>query len=157
MTSSAPVRVRERMFWCRADALAVWLAHVVEEIRVRGDAPEWLQSLEQDWAVAAGFPDFGLHWDPEDDAGLLVLAGICAAAAVRAQNAGDLTADRLRRWEILDGMAVAGGNEGRPVELDRVLEVGTAFRGLLDGTLPADPPGRHWFLGTGEGRQPTDR
>jgi hypothetical protein len=157
MTSSAPVRVRERMFWCRADALAVWLAHAVEEIRVVGDAPEWLQALEQDWAVAAGFPDFGLHWDPESDHDLALMAGVCGAALLRARAAGDLTAERLCRWEILDGMTVAGGNDGHPVEVDRVLEVGAGFRGLFDGTFPADPPGRHWFLGTGEGPQPTDR
>ena len=157
MTGSAPVRVRERMFWCRPDALAVWVAHVVEEIRARREAPDWLQTLGQDWGIAAGFPDFGLHWDPDDDESLAVVTRLCQHACARARAAGDLTAERLRSWHILDGISVADGTGGRPVEADRVLEVAGAFSALLDGTLPPDPPGAAWFFGTGEGPQTTDR
>lgn len=152
MSRMTTVRVGQRGFWALDDAFGVWLAYVVEEIERSGPAA-WLDTLAEQWRVAAAVTELGA------DAGRLTgeqaaaLHTIAVAARRRAEAVGDIPVDRLRSWIIVDDLPVAGGfaRTGGSVELSRVLEVADGFISLVEGSLAPDPPAGAWLLGTGAG------
>jgi hypothetical protein len=148
------VTFSNRGFWTWDDALAVWLAYLVEEIdRHSDDDDGWLTEMANAWRVAAAIPDLGAHVKTGTPEQLAALRLIVEAARKRAVEAGDLAIEDLRNWVIVDDLAVSQGfsRTGNQVELKRVLEVADASRSLLNGTLPPDPPEGAWFVGVGQG------
>ncbi|HEX7302278.1 hypothetical protein [Lentzea sp.] len=137
MSRTTTVSVGDRGFWVLDDAFAVWLTYLVDETgRVAPDP--WLTGLAEDWRGVLECPDLGevLPELPVDRARLLL--EVATGARLRAAEAGDVPWDFTRTGKD-------------HVEVGRVLEVADGFVALLDGTMPADPPGGAWFLGTGEG------
>jgi hypothetical protein len=127
---------------------------LVEEIdRHSDDDNGWLTEMAKHWRVAAAIPDYGANVKTGTPEQLAELRLIVEAARKRAVEAGDLAIEDLRNWVIVDDLAVSQGfsRTGNQVELKRVLEVADAFRSLLDGTLPPDPPEGAWFVGVGQG------
>jgi hypothetical protein len=152
VSRTTTVRYGERLFWALDDAFGAWFAYLVEEIDRRPDDP-WLAELARDWRVAAAVTDFGATVPECTTDQLGELLDIAAAARRRATAAGDITAEELGAWLIVDDLPVSDGfprTEGG-VLLDRILEVADGFVALLGGTLPPDPPEGAWFFGTGNG------
>lgn len=154
VSSTKFVEIDGRGFWTVDDALDVWLAYLVEQLD-RGDraGDAWLAGLDDQWRHAAAIADYGTTIELDTPEHRAWLREYAAAARRAAVEAGDITADRLRQWLILDDLAVSGGFSRRPggVSLNRILEVADGFIALLDNQLPADPPSGWWFLGTGNG------
>ena len=153
MSRTTTVVVGERGFWALDDAFAVWLAYVVEEIDRQAEDESWLTRLAADWRVATVVTLYGAdagELTPEQSERLLAIA---LTARQRAKDEGDVPVERLRQWIMFDDNPVSDGfsRTGDRVEVARVLEVADGFIGLLDGSLPLDPPTGTWFLGTGHG------
>ena len=148
------IQVGDQGFWAPIDAFGAWMAYLVEEIANR--APVMLDpalgALAEQWRVAAVVTDYGADAGDLSAEERAALRSIAAAARTRAETVGDLTADQMRKWIILDDHPVAGGWAAHgTVELTRILEVAGGFIALPDGEFPPDPPAGAWFLGGGNG------
>ena len=155
MSKTTTVTFAERGFWALDDALAVWLAYLVEEADRSDGAHDdpWCVRAREAWRVAAGIPQFGARIPRSTPEQLDRLLSTAAAARRRAQASGDLSLEHLRAWVMVDDLVVSDGfsRTGAVVEVIRVIEVADAFIALVDGTLPADPPEGAWFVGCGRG------
>jgi len=76
------------------------------------------------------------------------LAELWRVAALVSDYGARFPSPSAEQLRVLHAIAVEAR---RRVTDDRVLEVADGFLGLLDGTLPLDPPEGAWFLGTGRG------
>lgn len=139
-------------FWALDDAFGVWIAYLVEEIDRHACDP-WLETIAEDWRVAAAETDFGAHIPPASQAQVASLRALAVEARARAVEAGDVSVEDLRTWFTARDLPVAHGfsRTGDRVELPRILEVADGFLSLIDNALPPDPPGGAWLLGTGKG------
>ncbi len=154
MGRTTTIRYGGRGFWALDDALAVWRAFLVEELDRHEDRAEpWVANLSAQWHRAAAISEFGAEIGSGTPEQISRLRDRATQARSNARIRGSLSEDDLRGWIILDDLPVAGAfsRAGTVVEIERVLEVADAFLALLDGTLPPDPPGGAWFLGSGRG------
>jgi hypothetical protein len=150
------IQIGEHGFWALADTFGAWMGYLVEEFADRAPVQldPALSDLAQKWRVAAVVTDYGADAGDLCEAQRAALRSIAVAARARAETIGDLSAEQMREWIILDGSPVAGGwAAGGTVELSRILEVADGFIALLDNELPTDPPTGAWLLGTGNGFQ----
>jgi len=148
------IQIGEHGFWALADAFGAWMGYLVEEFADRAPVllDPALSALAQKWRVAAVVTDYGADAGDLSETQRAALRSIAVAARARAETVGDLSAERMREWIILDGSPVAGGwAVGGTVELSRTFEVADGFLALLDNELPPDPPPGAWFLGPATG------
>lgn len=159
MSRTKFVEIGERGFWAVDDALDVWLAYLVEEVGDVGPGEGWLGELVDQWRRAAAIGDYGVTVRSPVAAQRERLRWIAAGARRRVVEGGFVSVERLRQWVILADLTVSDGFSRTPggVGVERILEVADGFIGLLEGTLPADPPNGWWYLGTGVGDSVIER
>lgn len=154
MSRTTTVSFGDRKFWALSDAFGAWLAYLVEVADAHTTEPEsWLGEQTGRWKVAASITDFGadITAGTADQIGLLRDYALEARELVITR--GPLSREDLQGWIVVDDLAVNGGNVriGDVLSVERILEVADAFIALVNGTLPPDPPGGTWFVGTGDG------
>lgn len=154
VSRTATVRYRDRHFWALDDALAVWLAYLVEEFDAMPADSELAAELE-DWRIATFVTDYGANIPVVSESTQARLLEGFVDARSKAMLHGDVSTQTLEAWKLVDDRPVSGGfsRSGGSVELPRIMEVADAFIALMKGSLPPDPVGGWWFLGTGHGFQ----
>lgn len=153
MSGTVFLEYRDRGVWATSTETAVLLATMVRAVEESGGGAWWEPTLEH-WRVQACVRDLGITldaaWSDEEVRQVIVLVGE-ASSWLRAE--GSLGAPALNGWIVTDGMHPdAGRTFTEPLPVAGVVEVADAVTELLQGTLPPDPEGGWWFVGTGGGR-----
>lgn len=152
MSGNVTVWFRGRMFWAKSYGLSIVIAATVEAADRRGDLA-WLDETIESWRVQACVRDLGMtlddDWSPEQ---VGVVASLVDEAGRWLAGRGSLPAAELNGWHLSDELTVDGGGFTQAVDVAGPVEVATAVRDLLLGTLPPDPDDGWWFVGKGTGR-----
>lgn len=153
MSGTVFLEYRDRGVWATSTETAVLLATMVRVVEKSDGGAWWAPTLEN-WRVQACVRDLGITLDSSwsDDEVERVTEVISKASAWLIAK-GSLEASELNNWIVIDGMHPdAGGTFIQPLPSAPVVEVADALAELLEGTLPPDPEGGWWFVGTGGGR-----
>lgn len=148
MSKVKAVRILGRGVWVLDNSHDIVVARMVEEAE-RLDVVD-AETL-QNWRVWASIPDLAFHHEaPTPSAVDEILSG----ARARIERHGDVRADDLTDWRLLDDIAVSGGFlRDDPLPVESLLDVLDGFADLFAATLEPDPRGAWWFLGAPGGRR----
>jgi hypothetical protein len=143
---------RDRGVWATSTGLAVLLGAMVGCVEKRSDAG-WLEPVGASWRVQACIRDLGMTLEPDWTFGEVQgVVDVIDEAVSWLMAKGTLEPDELNNWIVLDGMHVDNGRTfTQPLPVGGVVDIAQAVKGLLTGTLPEDPEGGWWFVGTDAG------
>jgi hypothetical protein len=154
MSKTKFVEFREGGFWTFDVGLAVFLKHLIDVAVPRSESPDgqWMTDAISGWRRVAVIPDIGLEIESSWSTGQLatfldLIDETCAKLAKREGYA----AEEITSWVLYEDLRICPrGYAHYPT--DPVIELGRAMVALIDGSLPAAPPGRQWLFGAPEGR-----
>ena len=142
--------INGRFVWVYDNSHDVVLAHVIEVAEADPDIDD---TLVENWRVLATISDIALTYPTEHDIDGEAFLRCLEATRERVLEAGDLDADALKGWSVLDGYDVSDGFvRGGRHPMAALLDTVDGFRDMLTGTLEPDPENGAWFLGAPEGR-----
>jgi hypothetical protein len=141
-------------FWTFDIGLGVFLKHLID-VALRRAAPsdeEWIAAGVNEWRRAAAIPDIGLEIDSSwSSSQLATFAQFVGEACAVLGEREVYTAEEITSWTLYEDLRLfPRGYALYPTA--PVIELGTAIVALINGSLPAAPPGRQWLYGAPEGR-----
>jgi hypothetical protein len=151
VTKLRSVECGDRHFWAFDRSLALWLRELIEVAVRRGleDPGHWLADDVAWWRVVATVDPYGLTFSEDWSEGRRSeFLGLAREATKRfSAEWVDPGSEGMRSLSVLDGEPLAGGRGLPELPAKVMMELGAAIQGLIDGTLPADPPGGWWLFG----------
>jgi hypothetical protein len=154
VTSTQYVEYRNQGFWAYDAALGILLKHVIDVAAPFTMAPDndWLASAVSEWRVPAAISDFGFTVDKGWSASQLsVFIALFDRACSALSEREAIDSDEIESWTVLDDLRLSSRGASR-VSTGPVIELGRAIIALVEGSLPAAPPGTAWFYGVPQGR-----
>lgn len=155
MSKTVPVCSGDTMFWAYDVALGVLLIEAVRfgAERPEGQRPPWWPELAAHMLTQALVGSaYAVLLDEFDPARRRDLLDCLLATARRIEVRGGVTREEVAAWPELEEEATSFLRGAKHIDPAPLVELAEAFAALADGTLPAAPPGRHWFYGTPAGR-----
>ena len=148
MSRKKLVRAAQRSVWAYDNAHDVVMAHLVE-VGVEFGLTEDVLSV---WRNAASLRNLGFD-QSACSVTLTQFSNMLKVVRMRVLAAGDLSAKSLVGWSVLGGCDVSDGFiRGGPLPAQSILDVVDGLQEMISGSLPADPPNEHWYLGPRTGR-----
>ncbi|MFD7730970.1 hypothetical protein ACFV6F_11375 [Kitasatospora phosalacinea] len=155
MSRTVPVISGDAMFWAYDVALGVLF---IEAARVCGERPadlrpSWWAELEQDFRThALAGSNFAVLLDDYGAEQKQELLNCALEAARRIEARGGVARDEVSTWPELEESATGFLRGAQHIDAAPLVELAEALADLAAGTLPPAPAGRHWYVGTPEGR-----
>jgi hypothetical protein len=138
--SSSYITYKGRGFEAKDAGIELWLAGLGHEIAVDEVAPDWLKELGEYWCGEAvecwgcAAPRVEEELEGRDDISPLITIARRALQRIESMEAAGETQVSIETFGLHSDEPMAN----QPGALRYVVEVGRAFAGLLDGTLPPD-------------------
>jgi hypothetical protein len=154
MSKTLFVHWRNNGFWAFDVVSAVFLKHLVDaaSLRVQRHDDVWLAAAIGHWRFNAVCGDCGLFldesWSVEQTATFTDVAQEACGALSKREK---IPAEEIQSWQMIDGDNGRCFARGLPcVTTASAIRLGEAIIKLVNGTLPAPPPGTWWFFATEE-------
>lgn len=136
-------------FWAYDVAVGVFLKHLIDQACLHNQS-NWLGDCVELWRLNAVVSDFGMHlnhdWSDTERKTVQVLIG---EACQELKKINMVSADEAASWRLHAGQGVCLRGEAQ-VSTAPAIELGKAVSLLLEGSLPAAPPGYWWFYGASQ-------
>ena len=151
MSKSKGVHIFDRFVWVWDNSHDVVVARMVEEALATGEVDP---SVVESWRVCASIPDLAFRYPEDGGPDPTALLGLIDGARDAIIRHGNMTAEYLATWSVLEAERVSGGFLRSDIlRVEALLDVVDGFDHLVNRTFPHDPPGSTWFLGAPTGRQ----
>jgi hypothetical protein len=152
MSRTLFVEFRGDGFWAFDVVVGVFLKHLIDIASLRLEEKEeaWLAEAIAAWRVDAVNADLGLFLDEswshhQIDVFTALTQDACGSLAERES----IAAEEIESWEMIDDLRCS--TRGLPsVTTASAIQLGDALVQLVNGALPAPPPGTWWFFATEE-------
>jgi hypothetical protein len=154
MSKTVPVCRGDEMFWAFDVALGVLFAEaarVAEEEPAEHRPDGWDGLVRRLRVHALMGADHAVVLDDFTAEELRAVLGWTAEAAERLDRRGGVTASDVAAWNVLDARTV-DPRAARQVSPGALAELARALADLAAGVLEPAPQGRHWYIGTPDGR-----
>ena len=149
MSKTTPFECRGQLFWvfdvCESILFAE-MAGIAAETPDRERTP-WLAGLEQPLRVHAIVgADHAVDLDDWCDGHQEEFLALVTRAARRLAGRRSITARQAAGWIVLDGHPIIWRGQDS-VDTGPVVAFADAMTGIIRGTYPPPPEGRHWYFG----------
>ena len=149
MSKHIAIHFKEETIWAYDVYVSVLLKFVLDSAvdQIKSNESNWLKESIENWKVNAVVSDFGVYLNENlTTKQLLEVKTIINQACLKLSTKTILLKEEIERWSIIDHQGI-DLREEKKIQTKYIIELGEAFRDLLEGTLAQTPEGCFWYYG----------